>query len=323
MDDDRHVTLPRLGRLRTIETTQTLRCRLGAGRARILTASISREADRWFVSFTCEVERDVAVDNGHGDVVGVDLGVLRLATLSTGQAVAGARPLGRSGRRLARLQRTVSRRQKGSARRGRAVARLARAHRRVANLRRDQLHKLTTQLAKNHGQVVIEDLHVRGMSRSARGTLAKPGRNVRAKAGLNRGLADSALGAFRRLLGYKCGWYGSRLVVAPRFFASSRRCSVCGEIREDLQLSERAYRCERCGAERNRDLNAALNLVWWAEANACHVAASAAETENGRQGEPERRRLAGEVLSAAATGPDPEPAGLTGGPQRDVSYVPR
>ena len=323
VDDERHVSLPRMGRLRTCEATTALAARLQAGSARILSATVSREADRWFVSFTCEVERAVPAGNGHDDVIGVDLGVLRLATLSTGEVIDGPKALRRSGRKLRRLQRAVSRRCKGSARRGRARRQLARAHRRVADLRKDCLHKLTTRLAKSHGSVVVEDLNVHGMTRSARGSVEEPGRNVRAKAGLNRALLDAGFGELRRQLAYKCPGYGSRLVLADRFFASSKRCSGCGAVRVRLRLSERAYRCSDCGLVLDRDLNAALNLVWWAETQRLrpHVAASAAETQNGRQGGRAIRSRAGDVLDAAATGDVPEPAGSTGGPQQRVSYV--
>jgi putative transposase len=310
-----------LGRLRTCEETWELLSRLTAGRARILTATVSREGDRWFCSFTCEVERDLPASNGRADVVGIDLGVSALATLSTGESVQGARALRFSLGRLKRQQRTVSRRQKGSARRRQATSRVARTHRRVRNLRADCLHKLTTHLAKNHGRVVIEDLNVQGMMGSSRGTVAEPGRNVRAKAGLNRALADGALGEFRRQLEYKCGWYGSELLVAPRFFASSKRCSGCGQLREDLSLGERIFGCPACGLMIDRDLNAAYNLVWWAEENAPKVAASAVETENAR-GEDVRPGLSRADLDEARTGNVPEPAGSIGGPLRGVSYVP-
>ena len=206
VDEERHVSLPRLGRLHTLEETGALLERVRAGRARILSATISREADRWFVSFTCQVQRPMPTSNGHDDVVGLDLRVLRLATVSSGEIIQGAGGLRSSLQRLRRQQRTVSRRQMGSNRRRRAISRLARTHRRVCNLRRDGLHKLTTHLAKSHGRVVIEDLNVRGMMGSGRGTLERPGRNVRTKVGLNRALADASLGEFRRQLEYRCGW---------------------------------------------------------------------------------------------------------------------
>jgi putative transposase len=320
IDDQRHLSLPRLGRIRTSEETDALFGRLQAGTARILTATVSREADRWFVSFTCQVQRRALAARAGCGSVGVDLGVLRLATLSSGESVSGVRPLKSWLRRLGRLSRVVSRRQKGSHRRRQAIAQLARAHRRVRNLRRDQLHKLTTGLAKSHGQIVIEDLNVRGLGRSARGTLARPGRRVRAKAGLNRALADAAFGEFRRLLTYKCQWYGSRLRLAPRYFASSRRCSSCGAIREELGLGERTFVCTSCKLQIDRDLNAALNLVWWAAGNDAEVAASAAETENAR-GEDVRPGLGPADLEETRTEIASEPAGSTGGPHSSVPCV--
>lgn len=310
VDDARRVTLPRLGQLRTAEATTALQRRLNADTARIISATVSREADRWFVSFTCVVEREVAEENGHTDTVGVDLGVHVLAALSSGELVEGPRALPASLRRLRRLQRTVSRRRKGGARRGRAVRRLARAHRRVANLRRDHLNKLTTRLAKSHGRIVVEDLNVRGMSQSARGSVDRPGCNVRAKAGLNRGLGDAAFGELRRMLDYKCAWYGSEFVVADRFFASSKRCSMCGAVRAELGRGERVHSCDVCGVSSHRDLNAARNLVWWAETH--DVAGSAPETENAR-GAAERSGLSGDGDVEAGTGTVPEPTGITTG----------
>jgi putative transposase len=312
VDDDCHVTLPRLGRLRSCEATSALHGRLQSGTARILTATVSREADRWFVSFTCKVQRTVIASNGHDDVVGIDLGVLALATLSTGERVAGPRPLRSSLRRLRRAQRAVSRRRKGSARRRRAIRQLARIHARVGNLRRHHHHSLSTQLAKSHGTLVVEDLNVRGMSRTARGTVEEPGLRVAAKAGLNRSLADQGLGELRRMLEYKCRWYGCRLVVAPRFFPSSKRCSGCGVVCAELRLEERVFRCAACGLRLDRDLNAARNLVWWATV-AMGVAGSAPETKNARRGATGIRPAAGEGFAEARTGVVPEPTAPSGG----------
>jgi putative transposase len=254
----------------------------------------------------------VAASNGHDDVVGVDLGVYALAVLSTGERVTGPRPLRASLRRLRRAQRVVSRRRKGSARRRRAIRRLARIHARVGNLRRHHLHAFTTRLAKNHGKVVVEDLNVRGMSRTARGTVGEPGRRVAAKAGLNRSLADQSFGELRRMLAYKCRWYGSHLAVAPRFFPSTKRRSGCGVVCAKLRLRERVFRCVACGLCLDRDLNAARNLVWWASV-AQDVAGSAPETENARRGATAIRPSAGEGSAEARTGVPPEPAALSGG----------
>lgn len=197
IDGDRHVVLGRVGRLRTAEVMIALGRRIVAGTARITSVSVTKEADRWFVSFTCEVVRTRPSGNCKADTVGVDVGVLRLATVSTGVVMPGEHALASSMSRLRTLQRRVARRQLGSERRRRSVLRLARAHRRVGNVRRDYLHKVTTHLAKSHGRVVIEDLNVVGMMASGGKSSAQLGQYERAKAALSRGLADAALGQLR------------------------------------------------------------------------------------------------------------------------------
>jgi putative transposase len=148
--DDRHVQLPRIGQIRTKERATKLRALLDAGTARILSATVSEEAGRWFVSFGCEVERADSPGQPNA-IVGVDLGVHHLAALSSGELIENPRALSRYEQRMVRLQRELSRRQKGSKRRARTRARLARCHRRVANIRRDEFHKLTTELANDEG----------------------------------------------------------------------------------------------------------------------------------------------------------------------------
>jgi putative transposase len=305
---------------------------VSAGTARILSATVSYEAGRWYVSFGCEVERRVPESNGHQDTVGVDLGVLALATLSTGETVPGPRALRAGLRKLRRLSRHHSRCQRGSHNRRKAAQRLGRHHARVANLRRDHLHELTTRLAKSHGRIVVEDLNVAGMSRSSRGTAEAPGRNLRAKSGLNRSLADASFGEVRRMLEYKCRWYGSELVVADRFFPSSKTCSRCGTVRSQLGLGDRFFTCPACGLSIDRDLNAAISLAGWAHPDVSPhpagragtpiiVAVSAPETENacprgGQTGLGPARPV------DAGTGIAPEPAGTTGGRrQPHVPYV--
>jgi putative transposase len=159
---------PRIGVLKTHESTRKLARRLEQGTARILAATISRRADRWFVSFTVEVQRAIPTSNGKPSVVGVDVGVRHLAVLSTGQAVANPHALERSLRKLRRLNRELARRTPGSRRMSRTRRRTARVHAKAANLRRDALHKLTTGLATHYGTVVVEDLHVAGMLRNRR-----------------------------------------------------------------------------------------------------------------------------------------------------------
>ncbi len=264
--DSRHVQLPRIGRIRTKERTDKLLALMAEGKARILSATISREADRWYVSLTCEVERP---DSEHKevrkpeDVVGVDVGVKAFAVLSDGTRIEAPKPLARALRILGRRSKQLSRKQKktvvvrdpetGTERKRtvfsrnseKAVMRLARLHRRIRNIRRDFLHKVTTRLAKTKPVIVVEDLSVRGMVRNTY---------------LSRSIADVGLGMFRRMLEYKCAWYGSRLIVVPRGFPSTRLCSHCGVVGPKISLSQRVFRCEACGIEMDRDWNAALNL---------------------------------------------------------------
>ena len=283
--DDRHVQLPRLGRIRTKEPTTKLAAPLAAGTARLLSATIAEEAGRWFVSFGCQVERADLPARYPGVIVGVDLGVKHLAVLSTGKVIENPKALDRYRRRMARLGRELSRRQTSSRRRAATRTRLARTHARVAKVRRDALHKLTTELASTYGAVVVEDLNVAGMTAKPkpkpepeRGTFAHSGR--RAKAGLNRAVLDVSPAEFRRQLTYKLAWRGGTLVVAQRFFPSSKTCSSCGETKAKLSLATRTYRCQ-CGLEIDRDLNAALNLAAYGRRV---VAGSGPETQNARGG---------------------------------------
>jgi putative transposase len=232
--EHRSIRLPKLGVLKTYE-------RLPQGLAP-KTAIVSRTADRWFVSFSYEIEPNPTVKIL--TAVGVDLGIKTLATLSTGETFPNPQPYRKSQARLARLQKAASRKTKGSNNRHKANMRVAKQHARTANIRKDTLNKLTTHLAKNHSQVVIEDLNVSGMMKNH--CLAKS-------------IADLGMYEFRRQLTYKCELYGSELIIANRFFPSSKTCSSCGHI-QDMPLKERVFNCQQCNASIDRDLNAARNL---------------------------------------------------------------
>jgi len=259
--DGRHIRLPKIGVIRAKEPTAALAARLEAGTARVLSVTVSEQAGRWFASFTCEVERqETAVPSG--PPAGVDVGVKHLAVLSTGEQVPNPKHLSKWQRRQSRLQAELSRRrgpgrgEPPSKRWRRTRQRLARTHRKVAAARSDGIRKLTTRLARTHAVVVVEDLNVAGMTAAAKGS----GRRG-AKAGLNRAILDTAPGELRRQLAYKTTWYGSALVVADRWYPSSKTCSRCKTVKSKLSLSERTYRCETCGLVIDRDCNAALNLA--------------------------------------------------------------
>src|SRR6266511_4022492 len=203
------------GRVRTHESTRKLARRVEHGTARIMAATITRNADRWYVSFTVEVQRRVRAPAQPQAVVGVDVGIRHLAVLSTGRVVANPRPLDQAQQRLRRLNRQLTRRhgprgpdgtrRTPSASWTQARQRLARTHARVANLRRDGLHKLTTELASSHGTIVVEHLNVAGMLRNPR---------------LARRIADAWFWELRRQLAYKTTWAGTRLVQAGTFYPS-------------------------------------------------------------------------------------------------------
>ncbi len=269
--DATHVRLPRIGVLRCHEPTSKLAAPLAVGTARILSAAVSCEAGRWFVAFTVEADRPPGRVSRPGSVVGVDAGVAALAVVSDGQIVPNPKASSRYGRRIGRLNRQLARRQPGSKRRASTRACLARTHAKVRHLRGDAMHQLTTRLARTHGTIVVEDLAVAGLTR----------RGGPRKRGLNRALLDAGLAELRRQLAYKCAWNGGRLVVADRWYPSSKTCSACGTAKAKLPLTLRTFTCDQCGLVIDRDLNAARNLA----ALAAVVAGSGPETKNGRGGE--------------------------------------
>jgi putative transposase len=237
--DERKIKLPRIGKIRIKEH------RFRYHKGRILSATIRRRADRWFVSIDVveEIPNPLFADEKE---VGVDLGVKTLATLSDGTTFANPQALERQLKKIRRFSRSISRKKRGSKNREKEKIRLARLYLKIFNIRRDTLHKLTTYLAKNHDRIVIEDLGISGMMRNRR---------------LARAIADVGWYDFRKQLEYKCRWYGADVVVVPRTFPSSKMCSNCGCKKRDLLLSQREYVCESCGLRIDRDLNAALNLV--------------------------------------------------------------
>jgi putative transposase len=263
VDPDRtHLTLPRVGRLKTHESTRKLARRLEAGTAKILSATVTRRGGRWFCSFQVAVQRHDAPAAHPDAVVGVDLGVSHLAVLSRpvpgvsdeNGFVANPRHLDKAQKRLRRLNRRCSRRRGPDRRTGQAPSKRwrranharSRRHHRVAHLRADGLAKLTTALAAHSGTLVVEDLHVAGMLRNR---------------GLARRIADAGWGMLRRQLAYKTDWRGGRLHVADRWFPSSKTCSACGAVKAKLPLRARVFRCEHCDMALDRDLNAARNLA--------------------------------------------------------------
>ncbi|MFC9895402.1 IS607 family element RNA-guided endonuclease TnpB [Nocardia sp. NPDC127579] len=271
--DRHHVRLPRVGRIKTHESTRKLRRRVEAGTARVLSATLAQDsAGRWHVAFQTIVRRGTEARCRAEDaapVVGVDVGVkadsLLVVATPDGRElgrVPAPKPLTATQARLRALQRCAARqtgpydhttktRRQPSRRWAKTQRRIGRTHARAAAVRRDVLHKATTDLAMRHQVIAVETLNVAGMRRAGGAR----------KRGLNRALADAALAEIRRMLGYKTRWYGSTLVEADQYFPSSKMCSGCGRRKPNLTLADRGYSCDDCGLVIDRDLNAAINLA--------------------------------------------------------------
>jgi putative transposase len=239
----------------------------------VLSATVSEQTGHWYISVQVEQQQDIPVTTG--PVVGVDLGVKTLATVSDGTAIPNPKPLKRRLKKLKRLHRAVSRKRKGSRNRKKAARRLANAYRKVANQRANTLHQATTRLANTKSVIVIEDLYVAGMLQNHH---------------LAQAIGDVGFAEFRRQLTYKAAWYGSRVVVVSRWEPSSKRCSGCGWVDDDLDLSDRVFVCRNparpdCGLVLDRDLNAAINL-----AKVAQLAGSSSESQNACGGESAGRR---------------------------------
>jgi transposase len=212
-------------------------------------------AGRWHVAFAVAPEPIPAP--GTGEVVGVDRGVAVSAALSTGEMLAcpGLRP--KEAERFRRLQRRLAHAKRGSARRGQLKARIARVKAREVDRRKDWAEKTSTDLARRYDLIRVEDLNIRGMTRSARGTVAEPGRNVRQKAGLNRGILANGWGLLVQRLEQKAP---GRIERVPAAY-TSQRCSVCGHTAPGNRESQAVFRCAACGHTANADVNAAMNIA--------------------------------------------------------------
>ena len=212
---------------------------------KIMSGTVSRVADKWYISIAVEVRRDLTLPKT-GKFVGVDLGVKDIAITSDGCKFANPRWIQKSEKKLKRLNRELARRKRASKRRERTRLRLARQHAKVANQRKDWLHKITTYLVRKYDVIALEDLNVRGMVKNH--NLAKAITNV-------------SFGEFNRQIEYKSQMYGKQIHRVDRFFPSSKTCSNCGCVQEKMPLHVREWTCPDCGAHHDRDINAATNLL--------------------------------------------------------------
>ena len=240
--DGSRIRIPNLGWVRMRESLRFS--------GKILSATISRTANRWYASISVETDDKSHLPKAENQgVVGVDLGIKALATLSTGEVITGAKPLKRLMAKLKRLSRALSKKIKGSANRHKAKQKIAKLHARIAFIRQNTLHQLTSYLTRCFHTIGIEDLNVKGMVKNRK---------------LSRAISDMGFFEFRRQLSYKAEMRGGTVVVADRWYPSSKTCSVCSTVQTTLPLSVREWQCPNCQTQHDRDINAAINLANYA-----------------------------------------------------------
>lgn len=251
---------------------------------KIKNATISQLAGQWYISFQVEVE---TAESNHTSttIVGLDAGVTKLATLSDGTVYQPVNSFKASQRKLATLQRQLSRKVKFSSNWQKQKRKVQRLHSHIANIRRDYLHKVTSEISKNHAMIVIEHLKVSNMSKSAKGTAEQHGRNVKAKSGLNRSILDQGWYEMRRQLEYKQLWRGGQVLAVPPAY-TSQRCACCGHTAKENRLSQSKFVCQACGYTANADVNGARNILAAGRA----VLACGGMVQSGRPSETGTRR---------------------------------
>lgn len=232
-----YIQLPRLGKLKLKEKDYLPTDK------HILSATVSEDGSCWFISI--QVKEDIEIPKNNGEVVGVDLGINPLAYISDGTKIENPKVFKKYEKKIGRLQRQLSKKKKGSENWKKALKEIQNVYRRIKNTRKDFIHKITTNLAKTKSVVVLEDLNVSGMMKNHY---------------LAKSISDVGMSEFRSQIVYKTQWYGSQLLLADRYYPSSKRCSNCGYINSEMPLSKRVFVCENCNFTLDRDFNASLNL---------------------------------------------------------------
>lgn len=253
--------LPKLGWLRYRNSRDVLGV--------IKNITVSQSSGKWYVAI--QTEREVEVPVHQGTAVGLDMGIKRFVTLSDGSHKDPLNSFKTHEKALRKAQQAMSRKVRFSRNWKKAKARIQRIQTHIGSARRDYLHKISTAISKNHALVCVEDLQVRNMSKSAAGTTDTPGRNVRAKSGLNKAILDQGWGEFRRQLDYKLAWNGGYLIAVPPK-NTSRTCPCCGHISADNRQTQATFECVECGFKENADLVGAINVLRAGHAQlACEV----------------------------------------------------
>lgn len=244
------IFLPKVGWLRYRNSRPIL--------GKVCNVTVSQSGGKWFASI--QTRRQVEATRPTGGIVGIDLGIARFATLSDGTYLEPLHSFKQHQQRLKRYQRRMARKVKFSQNWRKAKAKVTRIHTDIGNARNDYLHKASTAISQNHAIVCIEDLQIRNMSRSAKGTVESPGQRVKQKSGLNRSILDQGWGEFRRQLDYKLAWRGGYLIaVAPH--NTSRTCPGCGHVSKENRQTQAKFACVACRYENNADVVGAMNVL--------------------------------------------------------------
>ena len=248
--NNNRIWLPKIGWVRYRNSREVI--------GEIKNVTVSQKCGRFFVSIQTEFEYQIPIHNG-GEI-GIDMGVARFATLSNGEFFEPLNAFKTYKGKLAKLQKRLKNKVKFSQNWQKLKAKIAKLHHKIANCRKDFLHKISTQISKNHAMIYIEDLQVANMSKSAKGTAEQHGKNVAAKSGLNRAILDQSWFEFRRQLDYKTQWQGGFLVAVPPQ-NSSRTCPCCGHISKENRQTQAHFECVECGYTENADVVGAMNVL--------------------------------------------------------------
>jgi putative transposase len=255
--ENKRVHLPKIGWIGFRCSARTMKRKI---EGKITSVTVKLKAGLWYVSFATEREVPDPVHSMMGEVVALDLGIEHWAAFSDGTFLDGANAFKKYEKRLAFLQRKLARYVPFSKNWRKIKDKIAKLHIKIANIRKDQTHKASSTISKNHAVVIKEDLRLVNMMASAKGTIENPGTNVAAKSGLNRRMQDQGWGELDRQIDYKENWLGGLLLrVDPR--NTSRTCNECGHVSKDNRLTQESFVCVRCGHAANADTNAAKNIL--------------------------------------------------------------
>lgn len=254
--DNNRIKLPKLGLVRFFKSRSII--------GEIKNVTITKEGNHWYISICALTEIKQTSRQELNTIttssVGIDLGVKNFVTLSTGEKIKSVNLYETYGKKLAILQRRLAKKKKFSSNWKKAVLSINKLHRKMVHIRKDFINKVSTSLSKSHAMVVVEALLIKNMTKSSKGTLETPGKNVKAKSGLNRSILSMGWGEFKGKLKYKLEWSGGTLIeVSPRF--TSQKCSKCEHIAKENRKTQSIFCCVKCSHIEHADVNAAKNVL--------------------------------------------------------------